>query len=156
MTNRDNELALGLMIVSARFARFARRHGNPADTSATWRALAILAEHESMRLGEFAAVDQLSQPTATAKLNRLVAEGLADRRSDEHDRRASRFALTARGAARLDSMRRTGLSCVMPGVEALDDTERATLAAAVSLLHRVLDVSAEATAITDKAPQPTR
>ena len=133
------ELALDAMMTSARFTRFVRRNGNPSDTAATWRALSALADQGPLRLGEFALLDQLSQPTATAKMNRLVEAGLVERRPDPSDGRALLFQLTEAGRARLAEMRAVGLECVLPGIEQLDEPERDELARGLALLRRVLD-----------------
>ncbi len=138
----DDDLALRLMVLSARVTRFVRRHG-PADTAATWRALSILAEHESMRLGEFAQLDQLSQPTATAKMNRLVAAGLVGRSPDPSDGRATRFTLTPAGHRRLDELRQIGLASIGPGIERLDDQRRAQLSEALEIVRTLLDEAAD-------------
>ncbi|GAA1391130.1 MarR family winged helix-turn-helix transcriptional regulator [Luteococcus peritonei] len=152
-------LALDAMLTSARLTRYVRRHGHPADTAATWRALAALADQGPLRLGEFAQLDQLSQPTATAKMNRLVAAGLVERRADPSDGRAQLFQLTQAGHERLAGMREQGLACLLPGIEQLDDQERARLSEGLAVLRRVLDGCATP-AITAGArpvgsPEPT-
>lgn len=143
-TSDAEQVAMDLIVQSARLTRYVRRHG-PDDTSATWRALSMLAEHGSLRLGEFADLDQLTQPTATAKMNRLVAAGLVERSADPDDRRAVRFSLTDAGRQRLLDMRETGVAPLLPGIAALGPDDLEHLRAAASLVRDLLAAGAHET-----------
>lgn len=132
-----DDLALGLIVTGARLTRQTRRL-HPADTTATWRALSILANDGPLRLGEFARADQLSQPAATNKMNRLVAAGLVTRTPSVTDGRAVDFALSPAGQERLEELRARGIASLRPELSALTEAERATLADALVLMGRIV------------------
>ena len=67
----DDALANDLIVTSARLVRLVRYRADVDDSTATWRALSILAERGPLRVSDFAAIDRLSQPSATAILRRL-------------------------------------------------------------------------------------
>lgn len=130
-------LAVDLTAATARFVRFVRQ-GAQAST-ATWRALAILDQHGPLRVGDFAVLDQLTQPTATAILRRLGAEGAVEKVPDPADGRASLVALTAAGRARLAELRADNAARLDPVLAALDDDDLAVLARATELLLALTD-----------------
>lgn len=76
----------------------------------------------------------LSHPGTVRLIDRLVAEGLAERRSGQ-DRRAVALYLTARGMAMREELLEGRLAAIRPLLEPLSDGERETLAA---LLARML------------------
>ncbi len=141
MTDDPRDLALDLMVTSARVVRHIRRHSGSGDTSATWRALACLDERGPMRVSEFAHVDQLSQPAATAKLNKLATAGLAQRMSDASDGRACLYGLTDEGRAHLARLRDSNLTSMLPQLEALSEARRAELAGALATVRHILDTA---------------
>ncbi|MDN5727541.1 MAG: MarR family transcriptional regulator [Propionibacteriales bacterium] len=127
----DRDLPIDLLVTSARFVRFVRRHANIDTSVAEWRALVLLDEHGPVRVGDFAALDRLSQPTATAMLNRLVDQGAARRTPDPTDRRANRVELTTEGRDRLAVLRSDAGRSIAPLLAnltaiQLDDLRRAT------------------------------
>lgn len=134
---RLDDLALELIVISARLTRQTRRL-HPADTSATWRALSILSHSGPLRLGEFARADQLSQPAATNKMNRLVAAGLVTRTPSATDGRAVDFELSPAGREHLDELRARGIASLRPGLSELSEAERSTLVDAVAIMSRIV------------------
>ncbi len=129
-----DDLGIDLVVTSARLVRYIRRTAQIGDSVATWRALAILQEHGPVRIGEFAELDSLTQPAATAMLRRLVEEGLADRIPDPDDGRASLLQLSAAGTTRLLEMRDAAGQATEPLLAGLDQAERDRLAAAMDTL----------------------
>lgn len=125
-------LAIDVIVAAARFVRRAR--GGAGESMATWRALSILDEHGALRVGDFAAIDGLTQPTATATLRRLGAEGSVERASDPTDRRATVVQLSDDGRARLTALRADAAERVGPLFDHLDEDDRATLARAARIL----------------------
>ncbi|QGF23646.1 MarR family winged helix-turn-helix transcriptional regulator [Raineyella fluvialis] len=140
------DVALDLMVTSARFTRFLRWHSGARDMDANWRALSCLEERGPMRVGEFALQDRLSQPAATAKLNRLAAAGLAERQVDPSDARACLYELTDTGRAHLAELRESALAFFLPRLEAMDEATRAELSGALRTVERLM---------TDPAPTCT-
>jgi DNA-binding MarR family transcriptional regulator len=61
------------------------------------RALDLLAEHGGLRIGELADRVGVDDTTATRLVDRLEAMGLAERRSEQRDRRATAVELTPAG-----------------------------------------------------------
>ncbi|GAB3624600.1 hypothetical protein GCM10027418_26850 [Mariniluteicoccus endophyticus] len=132
-------LATALITTCARFTRGVRHRTSPGRSTATWRALAILDEHGPLRVSEFAAHDQLTQPSATAMLRRLHDEGLLTRTPDPADGRASLVALSDAGHEQLGSRRAEGARAVAPLLDGLDDDQRRLLADAMTLLTDLMD-----------------
>jgi DNA-binding MarR family transcriptional regulator len=70
-------------------------------SSLEWRVLAVLAgAGRGLAVGELAAEVLAQQPTVTKLLDRLVAEGLCERRADPADARRTRVAITRAGRRR--------------------------------------------------------
>jgi DNA-binding MarR family transcriptional regulator len=100
-----------------------------------WRILAVLHERPGCTMNELADLTTVDRTTLTRALDRMVAGGLATRRSDAQDRRSVRLSLTPVGR---DAFRR-----VLPRV--IEQNERAVqgftaeeLAAFRALLHRMV------------------
>ncbi|MEA5153699.1 MarR family winged helix-turn-helix transcriptional regulator [Raineyella sp.] len=138
MTLDSRALALDLMVTSARFTRFLRWHSGARDMDANWRALSCLEERGPLRVGEFARQDRLSQPAATAKLNKLAAAGLAERRVDPADARACLYQLTDTGRARLAELREAALDFFLPRLESMDRATRDELSGALRTVERLM------------------
>ncbi|GAB97980.1 DNA-binding MarR family transcriptional regulator [Kineosphaera limosa] len=137
-----DSLASDLVVSSAKLVRLVRYRTNTgqaqgADSTATWRALAILSDRGPLRVTEFAELDQLTQPSATAILRRLRGEGAVHSAPDPRDGRASLVSLTPAGEARLSRLRRAGATAVAPLLADLSDEERALLRRASDLLDEV-------------------
>lgn len=132
-----SELTGRLMVSCSRFTRLVRNRTARDHSISDWRALAILSEHGAMRVTEFARADQLTQPTATAIVNRLVADGVVERMPDPTDGRAALVRLTPVGHDQLAELRRVGSGRIAPLLESLSEEERAVLAHASDLLVRL-------------------
>jgi MarR family transcriptional regulator for hemolysin len=75
--------------------RFAAA-GFPEVRSSYGSLLVPLFEEDGLRMGELAARARLSKQTMTTMIRLLERDGLVERRSDPHDRRAARVFLSAR------------------------------------------------------------
>ena len=93
------ELAVELLVTSARFTRLASRESQSSIPHALWRALSHIEELGPLRISELAAADRCSQPTATTMVQRLEQRGWVRRAADPDDSRAVRVAVTAAGRA---------------------------------------------------------
>ncbi|HIT74867.1 MAG TPA: MarR family transcriptional regulator [Candidatus Avipropionibacterium avicola] len=146
------DLTTDLMIACSRFTRRVRETSHPDQSPAVWRALSIIAEHEPVRVTELARIDRLRQPTATAMVNRLTAEGLVERSADPDDGRAWLISLSPQGHDRLVALREHASRRLAPAIRALPADQRATLAAASDILNRLVGTELP-TATEQERPQ---
>ena len=131
-------LADELLRSAARLSRWASRHSDLKMPYAQARVLALVDELGPARVTTLAAADDCSQPSMTAQLLRLEADGLVTRTPDPADARATLVGLTADGAAALARLRRARGAALRPVLDAVSpDEER--LRDAVSLLAELLD-----------------
>lgn len=132
------EIAIDLTVVAARFSRFQRQNSPNDTTAATWRALSLLEQFGALRVTEFARLDRLSQPAATAVLRRITADGLAESTSDSTDKRAKRMRLTDKGRDFLADLRTDAGDRLIPLFEQLTDEEIEALQVASRAISRML------------------
>jgi len=102
------------------------------ETLAPWditpshlRALRVLRRHGTMRLSELSERLRIAPRSATEVVDALESRGLAQRRPDPGDRRATLVEVTERGAGVLDAIRGTEAERVFGR---LSQTDRAHLA----------------------------
>ena len=95
-----------------------RRHGSPHEMSPT----ALVAE------------TMVTSGTMTNRIDRLVARGLVERRTDETDRRVIRVAMTDRGRAHVDAAIETLLQAERLILDRLPEADRARLEESLRLL----------------------
>src|ERR687889_578896 len=138
-TPDPGELAVHLLVVSARFTRLAARETPSAIPRALWRALAQLEELGPTRVSDLAAADRVSQPTATTLVQKLVEHGRAERCTDPMDARAVRVTTTDAGRAALAETRDAAAEALLPRLGRLDPDSLRTLAAGIEALGLLLD-----------------
>lgn len=73
------------------------REGYPEVRASYGSVLLPLFEEDGLRMGEVASRASMSKQTMTTLVRLAERDGLVERRDDEHDRRATRVHLTARG-----------------------------------------------------------
>ena len=73
------------------------RDGFPEVRASYGSVLLPLFEEDRLRIGEIARRARLSKQTMTTMVRLAERDGLVKRREDEHDRRATRVHLTAKG-----------------------------------------------------------
>jgi DNA-binding MarR family transcriptional regulator len=73
------------------------REGFPEVRASYGSVLIPLFEEDGLRIGEVARRARLSKQTMTTMVRLAERDGLVERRPDEHDRRAIRVHLTAKG-----------------------------------------------------------
>ncbi|MBR7744674.1 winged helix-turn-helix transcriptional regulator [Phycicoccus sp. BSK3Z-2] len=135
MTTED--LANDLLRLSARVSQWASRHADPGMPWAQVRVLSHVERLGPARVTTLAAADDTTQPTTTAQVQRLEADGLVERTPDPDDGRAHRVALTAAGREALARARRERAAAVLPLLDGLDGgPER--VADAVDLLEELV------------------
>ena len=73
------------------------REGFPEVRASYGSVLLPLFEEDGLRIGEIARRARLSKQTMTTMVRLAERDGLVERRTDEHDRRATRVHLTPKG-----------------------------------------------------------
>lgn len=133
-----DQLAIDLLVLSARFARLASRESTSTMPRALWRTLAQLDELGPLRVSELAAASHVSQPTATSLLHRLGDRGWVERRVDPDDARAVRVRISRSGRRALAANRQVAAEAVRGRLERLGEADRQALAAGLAALRLVL------------------
>jgi DNA-binding MarR family transcriptional regulator len=138
-TPPDNrELAVDLIATSARLVRLAARSTESSTPRALARALAMLTDLGETRISDFAAADNVSQPTATNLLQRLAERGWIERWSDPADARAVRVTVTPDGAAALEVYRANAAEVLAPMLAGLDAEQLAALRRGVEITREAI------------------
>ena len=135
-------LAAQVRLAVARLHRRARQEGTSAGDDLTASRVAALATIEKLgpiTLGDLAAEEQVQPPSMTRIVARLEEQGLVARAVDANDRRVARVQITPAGRTLLDATRTRRNAFLAKRVARLTDDERATLAAAIALLERLLE-----------------
>ncbi|MEV0621088.1 MarR family transcriptional regulator [Nonomuraea sp. NPDC050404] len=89
------------------------------------------------RMTELAEEHAVQLPTMTVQINRLEDAGLVARGSDPADARVRTVELTGEGRERLRAVREVRIAHLTRELAALDEDERATLAAALPVLAKL-------------------
>ena len=144
VTDRD-ELGNSVLRSAARLTRWASRNASFDVPMAQARLLALVEELQPARISELAAADHSSQPTMSAQVQRLEAEGWTVRVPDPADARASLVSLTAAGSEAIDRARRARLEALSPAFDQLDEAALARIAEAVTTLDDLLARAAGST-----------
>ena len=107
MTNFSLERDFGFLINDV--ARMLKIHADQKArqfgmTRAQWGVLFRLERHEGLKQSELAELLDIQPITLTRLIDRLCDNGLIERRSDPHDRRAKRLFLTPAARPLLDKL----------------------------------------------------
>ena len=129
----------GLRLAVLRLSRRLRQEttGSGEITPSQMSALAVLAQHGELTLGELASIERIAPPSMTRIAARLEEKGLLERRPDVSDRRVARVAISAAGQQLLRNSRERGDAFVSSRLAALSPEEQEVLARAVPLLERL-------------------
>jgi len=135
------ELAIELVVGSSRLIRLAARDNRSSVPRALARALAVIRDLGEPRISDIAAVDRISQPTATNLVQKLEERGWVERTADPADARAVRIRMTELGAKAQAEFRQAAADALAPRLarlpdDALADLQRGTQALA-ALLERI-------------------
>ncbi|MGV9675002.1 MarR family transcriptional regulator [Nocardia sp. NPDC003482] len=104
----------------------------------------LAAADGPLRLTELTRTEQLSQPGLTQLVSRLERDGLVERRPDPTDRRATLVRLTAAGRRVGRSRHDDRVRHLAPLVARLSPADRTTLARALPVLGRLVELDREA------------
>ncbi|WP_292836244.1 MarR family transcriptional regulator [Microbacterium sp.] len=133
-----DQLSISLMIHSSRYARGLSRRVGSGRSLVAMRVLSNLEQAGDLRVGELAEREFIAQPSMTATVNRLEADGLVERLRDDEDARASVVHLTHAGADLIAAFRLRAADVARPAMEELSPEEIRTLDSAAPLLARLV------------------
>jgi DNA-binding MarR family transcriptional regulator len=100
-----------------------------------WVLLRSAAEHDGASQRELAAGMMIEPPTLVGHLDKLAAEGLVERRRDDHDRRITRIFVTDAGRARLAELHRVVMEIDAEFRAVLDPKEVDAFGTALTRVH---------------------
>lgn len=106
--------------------------------------LSELADSGTLSMTELAAARRVALNTATSIVDRLVAAGLLERRSDPNDRRVVRIAMTEKGQRLVAELRPARRRVIREMLDGLSDEEVVRLQAALPALGRLAGLRQEA------------
>lgn len=132
-------LALEIVRSAARLTRAASKIPGVTYSSIAWRVLADLERYGATRVTELASAQRVAQPSMTTLVQRLEGEGWVLRAVDPADGRATLVTITEAGALALAAYREGAANLIAPELAMLDPADRAALARAAELMHRIAD-----------------
>ncbi len=141
----DSDTAARLRMAVGRLSRRLRRPGTGELTQSQLSALATIQQFMPLRLGDLATREGVSASTLSRLVDHLEACGMVTRVRDPSDARSSQVSVTADGASFLEDLRRNGTTLIYHALQSLEDTERASVLAALPAIEKLAD-RAEATA----------
>jgi DNA-binding MarR family transcriptional regulator len=139
VTTSAGTVAPRLRFSVARLARLLRQQDQSGYGPTLVAALSTIERHGPLTLGELAAREQVSPPTTTKVVEKLVDAGFVDRSVDADDRRVSRVSITPKGAKQLQTFRTRRTEWLTARLGELDDTDLERLAAALPVLEQLID-----------------
>jgi DNA-binding MarR family transcriptional regulator len=142
-TTSRPDLAGRLRLAVTRTARRLRQEAGAGLSPSLTAALATVDRHGPLTPSELAARERVQRPTATRIVARLEEEGLVGRTADPDDGRSSLVAVSAEDRALLQAVRTQKDAYLARRLATLSADERATLAAAATLLERLLEEEGE-------------
>lgn len=122
-----------------RLNRRLRQQAGSGLTASGESALATIARHGPVSLGDLAAHEGVKPPSVTTTVAALEAQGLVTRSVDAADRRVSLVAVTPRGRLRLQRSRNRKTAYLAARLARLDEREVEVLTDAASILERLLE-----------------
>jgi DNA-binding MarR family transcriptional regulator len=130
-------LADRLRLSATRLARRLRQESGTDLTPSQLAALASVERHGPLTLGSLAEVEQVAPPSVTKVVTKLEAAGLVTRTPGVADRRVAWVAVTPGGAKALARIRKRRSLWLATRLAALDEADRARLAAALDVLEEL-------------------
>lgn len=132
-------LAGRLRLAVTRLNRRLRQQAESGLSASGESALATIARHGPISLGELAAHERVKPPSVTTMVTTLEAQGLVTRSVDAADRRVSLVAVTPRGRLRLQRSRNRKTAYLTSRLAGLDDRQLQVLTDAAAILERLLE-----------------
>lgn len=132
------ELAADLRLVIARLHRQLRQQDQSGLSPSLATSLATISREGEITLGALAAQEQITPPTVTRIVERLVDLGLVSRRVDDDDRRVVKVRLTAAGRRRLDVSRTRRIAWLTARLNELEGDDLAHLRDGLEVLESLV------------------
>jgi DNA-binding MarR family transcriptional regulator len=127
-----------------RLVRFVRQLQGAGDLSgAAVSTLQRVLRDGPVPLGELARAERATQPNMTQLVTRLERSGLLERVADPADKRVTLVRVTAEGRAAVRRRREARAAALAPLLGRLDEADRAALAAALPVIHRLTSLNPE-------------
>jgi len=139
LTRGNLETADALRLVVGRLARRLRQHSVGGLTLSQRSALVTLERSGPLRMGDLAAIENVSKPSMTGIVGRLEERGLVRRVPDSEDRRSTRVGVTKTASALLAKSRRLRSAYLAERIGRLSPEERELLVSSVALLDRMIN-----------------
>lgn len=136
----EAEVAARLRLVVMRLARRLRQQAELDVTASQLSALSSLARKGPLTLGELSAAERVKPPTMTRIVASLEELGLVTRTADPSDRRVARVESSGEGRRFVERSRHRKDAYLAGRVAGLGEADRASVAAAVEALERLLDL----------------
>lgn len=134
------ELADGLHSAAIRLLRAVRSADQQSGLSpARLSALSVLVFTGPLPVGRLAAAEGVKSPTMTGIVNRLVNDGLAERRPAAGDLRSVEVAVTAKGRRLFNAARRRRVEAVAGLIGGLPDADLKILERTSAVLRGLLE-----------------
>ena len=138
-TRTHAETATRLRTAIARLNRRLRQQTVGQLTLSQWSALVAVETAGRMRIGDLAAHEHVSPPTATRLVASLEMEGLLQREVDDEDRRSALISLTEPGRQALSELRRKRTEALAARLADLSPSDLDRLTQALSVLEQLSD-----------------
>jgi DNA-binding MarR family transcriptional regulator len=136
-TRTHAEAAARLRTAISRLNRRLRHQTVGELTLSQWSALVAVESAGRMRIGDLAAHEHVSAPTATRLVASLELEGLLQREVDDDDRRAAVVSLAEPGRQALAEIRRKRTAALAARLAALSPADLDRLIDALPLLEEL-------------------
>jgi DNA-binding MarR family transcriptional regulator len=139
-----------------RVSLWARRGGQqPQMSSTSVTTLDTLEYRGPMRITDLAAAQGVTQPGMTTLVNRLVAEGYAERFADPTDGRVALVRITAAGREVLEERHADRSARIGGAIAQLSPEHQQALSAATAALHALTRVTEPRITGSPTAPPPS-
>nr|WP_199308946.1 MarR family transcriptional regulator [Nodosilinea sp. FACHB-13] len=116
-----------------------RRHGKPQLSLSQLRVLYFLRRRSQASLSEVADYLDVTRPTMSAMVERLVQRGLVNRVSDPVERRRIILTLTAEGAAEMERVYDATLQTVAHRLKSLSESQLQQVRAGLEILSSIFE-----------------
>ncbi len=133
------QVAARLRLAVTRLGRRLRQQAESGLTASTQSALATIARHGPLSLGELAAHEGVRPPSISTTVASLESQGMVARDLDATDRRVSRVWVTPRGRLRLQRDRSRKTAYLAARLARLDQHDLRLLDEAAAVMERLLE-----------------